>query len=156
MGRKTIVIIISLVSAFMLMSGGYGLWREPLIITGNIEVRERPQSVVVAPLIPIVLDPNQAGIVNPNITVNPEGSNGLEDSTNMESTDPATIDNSEAVVDENVEEISPPSIGAEVEEQKEEETNGTENVQQENDVMVNSEKDESASDSDASENPPAN
>ncbi len=76
-----IVIIISLVSASMLMSGGYGLWRKPLMIIGNIEVREKPQPiVVVAPLIPVVSDPNQGAEENLDIpdTVDPDSLNHQE------------------------------------------------------------------------------
>jgi len=107
-GRKTIVIIISLVSAFMLMSAGYGFWSKPLIITGEIKVIKRPQQAVgiVASLSPVVLDLNQVDIVNPDgtinpgstvnldNTVNPEVPDILEGNTDVEPTDPAPVDQS--------------------------------------------------------------
>lgn len=40
MKKKVIVIALSLVFAFVLMSGGYGLWQDTLTIKGNIEVKQ--------------------------------------------------------------------------------------------------------------------
>ena len=92
MKKRTIVIIISFISAFILMSGGYGIWQKPLIIIGNIEVRELPpppkvEKVLInteilgptqiAPVVPELLDPTQIVTVNPEIPNNPEQNVGI-------------------------------------------------------------------------------
>lgn len=43
MGKKTTIVLISILSAFIIMSSGYGLWQEELIIEGNIKVIPDPK-----------------------------------------------------------------------------------------------------------------
>jgi hypothetical protein len=95
--RKRTIIILSLISAFVLMSGGYGSWQKPLIITGKIKVVEPPPppKVDVAPINIEKLDPNQS------ITVNPKGPNNSQESENeaLESVEAIdTIDNPQDTV----------------------------------------------------------
>lgn len=87
MRKRTIVIIISLISAFVLMSGGYGFWQKPLIITGNIKVLEPPPPPIieVVQMNTEILDSNQpvtVGLEVPNIPeksvrIVPVGQNGV-------------------------------------------------------------------------------
>ncbi len=42
MKKRIAIIIISFISAFVLISGGYSFWSKPLIVTGSIEIRELP------------------------------------------------------------------------------------------------------------------
>ena len=79
MRKRTIVIIISFISAFILMSGGYGSWQKPLIITGKIKVIElpKPPISVVVPVNSEVLDSNQPVTVKPEIPNKPEESVGI-------------------------------------------------------------------------------
>lgn len=80
MGKRAIVIIISFISAFILMSGGYGIWQKPLIITGSIEIRELPPPPVmnVAPINPEILDKNEKIVVDTELPGNPEESIGID------------------------------------------------------------------------------
>lgn len=41
--KRIILILISTVSAFIIMSSGYGLWNKELIVVGNIEIRPTPE-----------------------------------------------------------------------------------------------------------------
>jgi hypothetical protein len=132
--KRAIVIIISFISAFVLMSGGYGYWQKPLIITGKIKVLEPPLPPisVVVPLNPVVLDPNQPVILTPEVPNNPEesvgavpneqsveGEENLNDSVTVEKepvieeetpsdsedTDSASIDQAINIQEENLESI---------------------------------------------------
>lgn len=79
MRKRTIVIIISFISAFILMSGGYGFWQKPLIITGKIKVIELPKPAIsaVAPVNTEMLDSKQSATVAPEIPNNPEENVGI-------------------------------------------------------------------------------
>jgi len=116
--KRTIVIIISFISAFVLMSGGYGLWRKPLIITGKIEVRRPPEPP--KPAIGEVVQLNSEISEQPETdAINSEAPNNLETLSNSEDTASAPIDKTastqeekkeeaagEAVIEENSEEPS--------------------------------------------------
>ena len=76
MRKRTIIIIISFISAFILMSGGYGFWIKPLTIIGNIEVRKLDESTKIdlVPLNPEMLEQDQTDTVNPEASNNPDKS----------------------------------------------------------------------------------
>jgi hypothetical protein len=57
------------------MSGGYGSWQKPLIITGKIKVVEPPTPEIgVAPINIEKLDPSKSITVNPGFARNPKES----------------------------------------------------------------------------------
>ncbi|MDF2804288.1 MAG: hypothetical protein K0S61_4193 [Anaerocolumna sp.] len=79
MRKRTVVIIVSFISAFILMSGGYGLWQKPLIIKGSIEIREvpPPPAINVAPLSSEIINPEQVLTINPQLPPSPTGNVGI-------------------------------------------------------------------------------
>lgn len=114
--RKTIIIIISLISAFVLMSGGYGSWQKPLIITGKIKVVEPPPPVIeTAP----ILDPNQSTIVEPEVISNPaevETGTATESIDNPQDTDSVPVDQNANIEDESSDRVNPEKVLTEGEE----------------------------------------
>jgi hypothetical protein len=90
--KRTIVIIISLISAFILMSGGYGSWQKPLFITGRIKVIEPPPPPVieVVPINAEILEPNKPVTVDPEV-MNKPGENETKELLPVEVID--AIDN---------------------------------------------------------------
>lgn len=45
MGKKISVVLISVISAFVVMTSGYGIWRKELTIETNIEVKPDPEVI---------------------------------------------------------------------------------------------------------------
>lgn len=122
MRKRTIVIIISFISAFILMSGGYGFWQKPLIIKGKIKVIElpKPEISVGVSVNPVALDLDIPSIVEPEIPNNPEESVGIvpneqngvgtdsSSESKTEEIEPASIDQDTKIQVENSENIVNP------------------------------------------------
>jgi hypothetical protein len=113
--KRTIIVVISLISAFILMSGGYGYWQKPLIITGKIKVVEPPPPTVYAdaPKINEILELKQPVLVDSEASNN-LGENETEDMLpeevieavdNPQVIDSAPIDQAADIEDKNSESI---------------------------------------------------
>lgn len=119
MRKRTIVIIISLISAFILMSGGYGSWQKPLIITGKIKVIELPPPPIieVVQINTDILDLNQPVTVGPEVPnipeeivgIVPNEQNGVGTDSSSESKteeiEPASIDQDTKINEESSDSI---------------------------------------------------
>lgn len=71
--KRVSIITISFISAFFLMSGGYGYWSKGLIIKGSIEVREVPEkkAAIAVELLPAAADQVQAEPAATEVQGNP-------------------------------------------------------------------------------------